>query len=143
MFDAVTGLNPALVVFALLGLVLLIQAMLLKLGLMKPGWQGAQTVLGNTLLGLGFLWYGASEMVLGLSGTANGVSLTIFALPEQQDIVSFLDVKTSLIDEIIEGTMKRIHLLKELRSSLISEVVTKGLDSEVDVETFLTGLRFE
>ena len=64
-------------------------------------------------------------------------------LPEQQDIVSFLDVKTRLIDEIIEGKMKRIHLLKELRSSLISEVVTKGLDSEVDVETFLTGLRFE
>ena len=80
MSDAVTRLNPALVVFALLGLVLLIQAMLLKLGLMKPGWQGAQTVLGNTLLGLGFLWYGASEMVLGLSGTANGVALTIFAL---------------------------------------------------------------
>lgn len=55
-------------------------------------------------------------------------------LPEQRDIVSFLDEKTSLIDEIIEKKTKRIELLKELRSSLISEVVTKGLDPDVEMK---------
>lgn len=55
-------------------------------------------------------------------------------LPEQQEIVSFLDEKTSLIDEIIEKKTKRIELLKELKSSLISEVVTKGLDPDVEMK---------
>ena len=50
---------------------------------------------------------------------------------EQQQIVSFLDTKTSLIDSLIEKTKRKIELLKEKRTSIINEVVTKGLNPNV------------
>lgn len=53
---------------------------------------------------------------------------------EQQQIVSFLDTKTSLIDSLIEKTQRKIELLKEKRTSLINEVVTKGLNPNVDMK---------
>jgi len=53
---------------------------------------------------------------------------------EQQQIVSFLDTKTSLIDSLIEKTQRKIELLKEKRTSLINEVVTKGLNSNVEMK---------
>ena len=53
---------------------------------------------------------------------------------EQQQIVSFLDTKTSLIDSLIEKTQRNIELLKEKRTSLINEVVTKGLNPNVDMK---------
>jgi len=43
---------------------------------------------------------------------------------EQQQIVSYLDEQTQLIDKTISIEEKRIELLKEYRQSLISEVVT-------------------
>lgn len=54
--------------------------------------------------------------------------------PEQQQIVSFLDTKTSLIDSLIEKTQRKIELLKEKRTSLINEVVTKGLNPKVEMK---------
>ena len=55
-------------------------------------------------------------------------------ISEQQQIVSFLDTKTSLIDSLIEKTQRKIELLKEKRTSLINEVVTKGLNSNVEMK---------
>ena len=55
-------------------------------------------------------------------------------LSEQQEIVSFLDTKTSLIDSLIEKTQRKIELLKEKRTSLINEVVTKGLNPNVEMK---------
>ncbi len=55
-------------------------------------------------------------------------------LSEQQQIVSFLDTKTSLIDSLIEKTQRKIELLKEKRTSLINEVVTKGLNPNVEMK---------
>lgn len=55
-------------------------------------------------------------------------------LPEQQQIVSFLDHKTQKIDELIEKTEKKIELLKEKRTSLINHCVTKGLNPNVRME---------
>ena len=55
-------------------------------------------------------------------------------LSEQQQIVSFLDTKTSLIDSLIEKTERKIELLKEKRTSLINEVVTKGLNTNVEMK---------
>jgi type I restriction enzyme S subunit len=55
-------------------------------------------------------------------------------LHEQQQIVSFLDTKTSLIDSLIEKTQQKIELLKEKRTSLINEVVTKGLNPNVEMK---------
>ena len=54
-------------------------------------------------------------------------------LSEQQQIVSFLDTKTSLVDSLIEKTQRKIELLKEKRISLINEVVTKGLNPNVEM----------
>ena len=45
-------------------------------------------------------------------------------LSEQNEIVSYLDEQTQLIDKTISIEEKRIELLKEYRQSLISEVVT-------------------
>jgi len=55
-------------------------------------------------------------------------------LSEQKQIVSFLDTKTSLIDSLIEKTQRKIELLKEKRTSLINEVVTKGLNPNVEMK---------
>ncbi len=55
-------------------------------------------------------------------------------LSEQHEIVSYLDTKTSLIDSLIEKTKLKIQLLKENRTSLINEVVTKGLNPNVEMK---------
>lgn len=56
------------------------------------------------------------------------------SISEQQQIVSFLDTKTSLIDSLIEKTQRKIELLKEKKTSLINEVVTKGLNPNVEMK---------
>ena len=63
-------------------------------------------------------------------------SLDIFSPPlsEQQQIVSFLDDKTQKIDNLIHQKEKKIELLKEKRTSLINHVVTKGLDTNVEMK---------
>jgi restriction endonuclease S subunit len=60
--------------------------------------------------------------------------IVIPPLSEQQQIVSYLDTKTSLIDSLIEKTQRKIQLLKENRTSLINEVVTKGLNPNVEMK---------
>jgi type I restriction enzyme S subunit len=62
------------------------------------------------------------------------IRLPLPPLSEQQQIVSFLDTKTSLIDSLIEKTKLKIQLLKENRTSLINEVVTKGLNPNVEMK---------
>ena len=52
-------------------------------------------------------------------------------LKEQEKIVTYLDQKTTLIDQIISNSEKKIELLKEQRTSTINHVVTKGLNSNV------------
>ena len=55
-------------------------------------------------------------------------------LSEQQQIVSFLDTKISHIDSLTDKTQRKIELLKEKRTSLINEVVTKGLNPNVEMK---------
>jgi type I restriction enzyme S subunit len=55
-------------------------------------------------------------------------------LSEQEQIVSYLDEKTSLIDEMVEKKKRKIELLKEYRTSLINTVVTKGLYPDVPMK---------
>ena len=62
------------------------------------------------------------------------VNIVVPPVTEQQQIVSFLDTKTSLIDSLIEETQRKIELLKEKRTSLINEVVTKGLNPNVEMK---------
>ena len=60
--------------------------------------------------------------------------IVIPPLSEQQQIVSFLDNKTTLIDSLIKKTQRKSELLKEKRTSLINEVVTKGLNPNVEMK---------
>lgn len=60
--------------------------------------------------------------------------LFIPPISEQQQIVQFLDNKTSLIDSLIEKTQRKIELLKEKRTSLINHIVTKGLNSKEEMK---------
>lgn len=53
---------------------------------------------------------------------------------EQQKISDYLDEKCGTIDQVIETEEKIIEKLKEYKKSLITEVVTKGLDRAVPVK---------
>jgi type I restriction enzyme S subunit len=55
-------------------------------------------------------------------------------LNEQLQIVKFLDEKTELIDKLISTKEQKIDLLKHQRTSLIKEVITKGLNSNVEMK---------
>ena len=45
-------------------------------------------------------------------------------LPEQKSIADYLDTKTAQIDKIIQTINTQIEKLKELRKTLINDVVT-------------------
>lgn len=53
---------------------------------------------------------------------------------EQKLISRYLDMKTSQIDSLINKIEKKIELLKEQRTSLINQYVTKGLDPNVEMK---------
>lgn len=81
--------------------------------------------------------------ILSTFNTQQNISMTdipriYFALPsslkEQNKVSDFLDHKTALIDDLIEKTKRKIELLKEKRTALINEVVTKGLDPNVPMK---------
>lgn len=54
------------------------------------------------------------------------------ATPEQLSIVSYIDRKTAQIDELISKKEKLIELLKEERTAIINEAVTKGINIDVE-----------
>jgi len=76
---------------------------------------------------------GTTRQIIGRD-VFNNVRVVLPPISEQQQIVSFLDTKTSLIDSLIEKTQRKIELLKEKRTSLINEVVTKGLNPNVEMK---------
>ena len=60
-----------------------------------------------------------------------------FCLPstkEQSNIANYLDKQTKIIDIKIEKNQKLIILLEKKKQSLINQVVTKGLDSSVQMK---------
>ena len=62
------------------------------------------------------------------------IKVIIPPLHEQILISKYLDKKTSQIDSLIEKTQRKILLLKEQRTSLINQCVTKGLDPNVEMK---------
>lgn len=52
---------------------------------------------------------------------------------KQQKIAAYLDEKTALIDRIIEDKQKLATLLRERRSAIINQAVTRGLDSNAEL----------
>ncbi|TXH55437.1 MAG: restriction endonuclease subunit S [Bacteroidia bacterium] len=52
---------------------------------------------------------------------------------EQQQIADYLDQQTSKIDNLVQKQNKLIELLQEKKKSLINHIVTKGLNSDVQM----------
>ncbi len=55
-------------------------------------------------------------------------------IAEQEDIANYLDKKCSEIDNVISAQQKRIALLQELKQSIITHAVTKGLNPNVEMK---------
>ena len=55
-------------------------------------------------------------------------------LQEQEQIVNYLDEKTTIIDKLISTKQRKVELLKEQRTTLINQVITKGLNSNVKMK---------
>jgi len=53
---------------------------------------------------------------------------------EQKSIAAYLDHKTAQIDDLISKKQKLIELLKEERSAIINQAVTKGLNPDVPMK---------
>ncbi|MHA8077848.1 restriction endonuclease subunit S [Aquirufa antheringensis] len=93
-----------------------------------------------------YYWYGLKYSVNYFKNFSHGmrfsfnrfqfdeIPLIIPPLSEQQQIVQFLDEKTELIDRLISTKERKINLLKEQRTSLINQVVTKGLNPNVKMK---------
>ena len=67
-------------------------------------------------------------------GTVANMAIILPPLPEQQAIASFLDAKTKPIDDIIAKREKQIKLLEEMKSTIISRAVTKGLNPDAQMK---------
>ncbi len=55
-------------------------------------------------------------------------------LPEQRAIAAFLDRETARIDGLIEKKQRQIELLQEKRAALISQAVTKGIETNANMK---------
>lgn len=69
--------------------------------------------------------------------SASNFSKVVLPLPDvciQHQIADYLDSKCSQIDSIIEKQKQIIEKLKEYKTSLITEVVTKGLDPNAEMK---------
>lgn len=61
------------------------------------------------------------------------ISLPVPPPEEQAKIVSYLDAKTAKIDKLIKLKEREIELLQEKKQAVISHVVTRGLDPNVEL----------
>ncbi|KHS89206.1 restriction modification system subunit S [Pectobacterium brasiliense] len=62
------------------------------------------------------------------------IEVLLPTIKEQKAIATFLDRETQRIDSLIEEKQTFIKLLKEKHQALISHVVTKGLNSNVEMQ---------
>lgn len=68
--------------------------------------------------------------IIGISGRSiSNVCHFLPPLPEQKAIAAFLDSETERINGVVAKQTRMIELLKEKRSALITQAVTKGLPS--------------
>ena len=77
--------------------------------------------------------YGVSYPAINSSELVE-VKIVLPPLHEQKLISRYLDKKAGQIDSLIEKIQKKIKLLKEQRTSLINQCVTKGLDPNVEMK---------
>lgn len=74
---------------------------------------------------------GTTRQILGRDDF-KGVQVVLPPEDEQKSIADFLDRKTAQIDDLIAKKERMIELLKEERTAIINQAVTKGLDPNVE-----------
>ncbi len=74
-----------------------------------------------------FSWSFGTQQNIGM-GVIQNLLIVTPPLPEQYDIVRFLDFKTKQIDSFIANRKKQIELLKEQKAAIINKAVTKGIN---------------
>lgn len=75
----------------------------------------------------------------GVRSALNGRDMGEFVIPypsesEQREISAFLDKKCNQVNALIENVQAQIEKLKDYKQSVITEVVTKGLDPAVPMK---------
>jgi type I restriction enzyme S subunit len=78
-----------------------------------------------------------SEKVVVSIYTKSKLEKLDFILPplqEQEQIVKYLDEKTTIIDKLISTKQRKVVLLKEQRTTLINQVITKGLNPNMKMK---------
>ncbi|WP_181416096.1 restriction endonuclease subunit S [Chryseobacterium sp. CBTAP 102] len=78
-------------------------------------------------------WSFGTQQNIGM-GVLSNLPIVYPNISEQETIATFLDDKTSKIDQTIAIKEKEIELLKERRQILIQKAVTKGLDENVKIK---------
>ena len=114
----------------------------------KPFWATDHAVVtyANENTDLDFLFYLTKAMNLNqyASQTAAQPGIAVSAikniytcyppLPEQEAIVTYLDSKVAKIDEYISIAEKKIAALEELKQTIITEAVTRGIHKDVPMK---------
>lgn len=88
------------------------------------------------------MWYREIFNALGDDGVRSSLNVSdllnvAFSVPpegEQEQIASYLDNKCSEIDSLYAEIEEQIKLLEEYKKSVITEVVTKGLNLDVEMK---------
>ena len=95
----------------------------------KYGFYLFQTAIGR------YKGYFATTTINQLTKSTIGEMKVPMANVEEQNVIaSYLDKKCSEIDKVISAQQKRIALLQELRQSVITHAVTKGLNPNVEMK---------
>lgn len=85
---------------------------------------------GQPYLGLGKM---GTQLNLNTE-TIGNIQIPLPPLPEQQTIAAYLDEKCGEINRAIDVQKKKIELLSELKQTIITDAVTKGLNSNVPMK---------
>ena len=95
----------------------------------KYGFYLFQTAIGR------YKGYFATTTINQLTKSTIGEMKVPLANTEEQNaMVTYLDKKCSEIDKVISAQQKRIALLQELKQSVITHAVTKGLNPNVEMK---------
>src|SRR3989338_1873111 len=63
-----------------------------------------------------------------------GIRIPLPTITEQENISEYLDLKTAQIDDLITKKERMIELLKEERTAIINQAVTKGLNYKAEMK---------
>jgi len=94
----------------------------------------AYQILSRDFIGwVDAMTYG-TKMPRASSDQVMGIPVALAPAQEQRAIAAFLDRETARIDELMAKKERVLELLEEQRTALISQAVTKGLDSNVPMK---------